>query len=168
MYFMYVALCRYVRMVALSAECGSSGYGCANPARGQLNRKIFMFFPCPRSRLRIWSRETGSAVPSRVSSLILRTQAKSRVLHVTYLVLLTPSITYRISTGRYGCSKVFVGCVEILLQPCWDVIQTRFLRRNARQRMVYLTSNMLHSFGRDGDGLAQLSFAQHGKKERKS
>ena len=27
-------------------------------------------FPCPRSRLRIWSHETGSAVPSRVSLLI--------------------------------------------------------------------------------------------------
>ena len=27
-------------------------------------------FPCPRSRLRIWSCETGSAVPSRVSLLI--------------------------------------------------------------------------------------------------
>ena len=40
----------------------------ANPARGQLNRKII--FPRPRSRLRIWSRETGSAVPSRVSLLI--------------------------------------------------------------------------------------------------
>ena len=26
--------------------------------------------PCPRSCLRIWSRETGSAVPSRVSLLI--------------------------------------------------------------------------------------------------
>ena len=26
--------------------------------------------PCPRSRLRIWSRETGSAIPSRVSLLI--------------------------------------------------------------------------------------------------
>ena len=34
-------------------------------------------FPCPRSRLRIWSRETGSAVPSRVSLLILHTQAES-------------------------------------------------------------------------------------------
>ena len=40
----------------------------ANPARGQLNRETI--FPCPRSRLRIWSRETGSAVPSRVSLLI--------------------------------------------------------------------------------------------------
>ena len=41
----------------------------ANPARGQLNRENY-FSPCPRSRLRIWSRETGSAVPSRVSLLI--------------------------------------------------------------------------------------------------
>ena len=44
----------------------------ANPARGQLliaeQRKLII--PCPRSRLRIWSRETGSAVPSRVSLLI--------------------------------------------------------------------------------------------------
>ena len=41
----------------------------ANPARGQLNREN-KIFPCPRSRLRVWSRETGSAVPSRVSQLI--------------------------------------------------------------------------------------------------
>ena len=41
----------------------------ANPARGQLNREN-VFFPCPRSRLRIWSREAASAVPSRVSLLI--------------------------------------------------------------------------------------------------
>ena len=41
----------------------------ANPARGQLNREK-RIFPCLRSRLRIWSRETGSAVPSRVSLLI--------------------------------------------------------------------------------------------------
>ena len=33
--------------------------------------------PCPRSRLRIWPRETGSAVPSRVSLLILHFQAES-------------------------------------------------------------------------------------------
>ena len=40
----------------------------ANPAHVQLNREII--FPCRRSRPRIWSRETGSAVPSRVSLLI--------------------------------------------------------------------------------------------------
>ena len=40
----------------------------ADPSRGQLNREII--FPCPRACLRIWSRETGSAVLSRVSLLI--------------------------------------------------------------------------------------------------
>ena len=46
-----------------------------NSARGQLNSDIC--FPCPRSRLRIWSRETGSTVPSRVSLVILHTQTES-------------------------------------------------------------------------------------------
>ena len=42
----------------------------ANPARG-LNRENEYNLPVRvRSRLRIWSRETGSAVPSRVSLLI--------------------------------------------------------------------------------------------------
>ena len=41
----------------------------ANPARGQLNREN-EYLPCPRSCLRIWSRETGSTVPPRVSLLI--------------------------------------------------------------------------------------------------
>ena len=43
----------------------------ASPARGQLNRKNEYFAVVRvRSCLRIWSRETGSAVPSRVSLLI--------------------------------------------------------------------------------------------------
>ena len=40
----------------------------ANPDRGQLNRKEKK--SCSRSCLGIWSRETSSAVPSRVSLLI--------------------------------------------------------------------------------------------------
>ena len=36
----------------------------ANPARGQLDRKNEIFLR-PRSRLIIWPRERGSAVPSR-------------------------------------------------------------------------------------------------------
>ena len=47
-----------------------------NLSRGQLNRENV-----PHSRLRIWSRETGSAiVPSRVRTLILHTQAESDIL----------------------------------------------------------------------------------------
>ena len=49
-----------------------------SPARGQLNREN-EYFPCHRTRLRIWSRETGSAVPSLISLLILHTQAESGV-----------------------------------------------------------------------------------------
>ena len=41
----------------------------ANPARGQLNREN-EYVPVRVPRLRIWSRETGSAIPSRVSLLI--------------------------------------------------------------------------------------------------
>ena len=47
---------------------------------GQLNRENEYqnsVFPCPRSRLRIWFHETGSAIPSRVSLLIFHTQAES-------------------------------------------------------------------------------------------
>ena len=42
-----------------------------NPDRGQLNRgNEYSSVPVARTCLRIWSRETGSAVPSRVSPLI--------------------------------------------------------------------------------------------------
>ena len=49
----------------------------AIPARGQLAKQEKWIFPFPRSRLRILSRETGSAVPSRVSSLIPHTETES-------------------------------------------------------------------------------------------
>ena len=43
----------------------------SNPARGQLLNRENEYFPVRvRSRLRIWSRQTVSAVPSRVSLLI--------------------------------------------------------------------------------------------------
>ena len=60
---------------ALSAECGSTVGCCRDPVLGQLNKVFFCFLP--RLRLRIWSRETGSTVPSLVSPLILHTQAES-------------------------------------------------------------------------------------------
>ena len=46
-----------------------------NPARGQLKGENGIF--SVPFRLRVWSRELGSAVPSRVSPLILHTQAES-------------------------------------------------------------------------------------------
>ena len=59
----------------VTAEYESTGQGCQSCSWSAKQRKLI--FPCPRSRLRIWSREKGSAVPSRVSLLILHTQAES-------------------------------------------------------------------------------------------
>ena len=56
-------------------EYGSTGSGCQSYSWSAGQEKTI--FPCPRLQLRIWSRETGSAVPSRVSLLILHTQAES-------------------------------------------------------------------------------------------
>ena len=68
----------------------------ANPARGQLTREnIRYFFPCLRSRLRIWYRETGS--PSR------------------------PAPVFSFSTLRlnlvltHGIPPDFRGCVHLLI-----------------------------------------------------
>ena len=54
-------------MVIHMAEYGSTGK-VANPARGQLNREKHNPLSC--ACLRVWSRETGSAVLSRVSLFI--------------------------------------------------------------------------------------------------
>ena len=43
----------------------------ANPGRGQLEQRKWIS-PSPRSCLKIWSCETGSAAPSSVSPLILK------------------------------------------------------------------------------------------------
>ena len=64
----------------------------ANPARGQLNRENQYFRL--HSRLRIWSRETGSAVPSRVSLLIS-------------ILMLNVVLTYGIPPKFRGASIIY-------------------------------------------------------------
>ena len=66
---MYV--CMYVCLVITYSKRMDQPGRVANPARGQLSREN-EYLSCPRSRLRIWSHETGSAVPSRVSLLIAK------------------------------------------------------------------------------------------------
>ena len=61
-------------VITYIAEHGSTGKGCQFCSWSAEQGKCF--FPCPSSRLRIWSREIGSAVPSGVSLLILHTQAE--------------------------------------------------------------------------------------------
>ena len=65
---MYVCMCSH-RITQSQDRSGKV----ANPAGGQLNRENCL--PVSRSRLSIWFRETDSAVPSRVSLLVLRSEA---------------------------------------------------------------------------------------------
>ena len=63
-----------------------------------------MIFPCPHSCLRTWSRETGSAVPSRVSLLI-------------FILRLNLVLTYGIPPEfRGGVQYVIVGDLLIYLR----------------------------------------------------
>ena len=87
-------------------------------------------YPCPRSRLRIWSRETGSAVPPRVSLLILHTQAASGSYsrdfrdsaHIDYTVN-----RHRVSPKLIGSSRSFVSMAFTaecpLVQGQWSSMQ---------------------------------------------
>ena len=69
----------------------------ANPARGQPKRKnnISLYL----SRLIIWSRETGSAVPSRVSLFI------SKHLLSSYRALLTVSLSVPLNREKPKITK---------------------------------------------------------------
>ena len=79
----------------------------ANPAGGQLNREN-IFLPCPRSSLRIWSRETGSAVPSRVS-LVISIHRLNLVL-TGFLPSSAATSNYLFKTAiRYRVSPEFIG-----------------------------------------------------------
>ena len=94
----------------------------ANPARGNQTREN-IFFPVPGSRLK-WSRETGSAVPSRVSTLNVPTHAESDaysriplvppafrdILYTRYTIVYIYKITPSISTVNHDqISPEFMG-----------------------------------------------------------
>ena len=64
--------------------------------------------PCARSRLRIWSRETGSAVPSRVSLLIFHTQAESGA-YSEYSSRFTRRRPFTYTAIRHRVSPEFIG-----------------------------------------------------------
>ena len=73
----YVLVCMYVCMAThIAINSMNQPDKVANPARGQLNRENEYFPVRVCLRLRIWSRETSSAVPSRVPISILRLKLK--------------------------------------------------------------------------------------------
>ena len=68
-----VCVCRTMFVCCMALTTGQGCQSCSWSAAEQ-GKTIFR---CPRSHLRIWSRETGSAVPSRVSLLISILQTES-------------------------------------------------------------------------------------------
>ena len=91
----------------------------ANPARGQLNREN-EYSPVPRACLRIWSRETSSAVPSRISLLIS-------------ILTLNLVLTYGIPTD-------FRGGVHLFIYIAKEGTRSRFERDTVPSQYVALTS----------------------------
>ena len=79
----------------------------ANPNPGQLNREFLP--PCLRLRLIISSRKTGSAVPSRVSTLILHTQAESGAAHALFSFPPLPATASVYTVNRHRVSLEFIG-----------------------------------------------------------
>ena len=67
---MYV--CMYCQRFQQSMD--QTGTMIANPDYGHLAEFEKLYFPCPRSHLRIWSRETGLVVPSCVSILLAQAE----------------------------------------------------------------------------------------------
>ena len=80
----------------------------ANPARDQLNREG-KENPCSRSCLGIWSRETCSAVPSRIS-LLLSILRLNLVRTYGFLPISTAASIYLFKTAiRPRLSPEFIG-----------------------------------------------------------
>ena len=102
-------VCMYVCMVVTYTKSMDQPGEVANPARGQLNREN-EHSPVLRACLRIWSHETGSAVPSRVSLFILHAQAEygaylrdpSRVPRRRPFIDIKTAIRHRVSPEFIG------------------------------------------------------------------
>ena len=100
-------------------------------ARGQLNREkktggLFLIFSCPRSRLRVWSCETGSAIPSRASLLILHTVAEYLVL--THGIIIPPAFRDGVQLRMYVCAELHQFlCSSLFPRPIIIIIGTTYL-----------------------------------------
>ena len=81
----------------------------ASPVRGQLNRKMNIS-PSACSCLRIWARETGSAVPSRASLLISILRLNLVLSYGVHPELRAAASIYSfITTIRHRVSPEFIG-----------------------------------------------------------
>ena len=110
--YLCIYLCIYVSIYLCNKtkECMDQPGNVANPALGQLNKENeYFIFPCPRARLRIWSRVKASAVPSRVSLLI-------SILRLNLVLILTGFIPISAAASIY----LFVYLVSSFLYTVYN------------------------------------------------
>ena len=81
-------------------------------------------FPCPRSRLRIWPGETGSAVPSCVSLLI------STILRLNLVLTYRIPPDFRGGAIRHRASSEFIGSPAVYSNffPIFVSLEIRIFR----------------------------------------
>ena len=96
----------------------------ANPARGQLNRENIFSIVCrPRSRLRICSREAGSAIPSRASQPSHSPRTPAESIWCAYSRILPISTTALASIHIIPSTAIesvpSISCPAIIIAHRW-------------------------------------------------
>ena len=145
-----------------------------NPARRQLNREK-CHFPFPRLRLRIWSSETGSAVPSCAACLFSMLRLNLGLTHG-----IPPDFrdnTHIIYQPPLGFSPKFIGsrnCVPMAFTVESPLAQGQYSPRQYQERVLPFQVSLWADFwcaslfppsGRDqgrGDGGKQPPESQPG------
>ena len=117
------------------AEYGSTGEGCQSCSSSAEQGKLT--FPCPRTCLRIWSRETGSAVPSHVTASSFSILRQNLVL--THEIppdfrggvhLWIPTNIYTLNNVNYYNTVGVCVCVCFLFFPF--ILDIKFVGRTSR------------------------------------
>ena len=113
-----INVCNNVYMVITFSRQGINRVnGCQSCAWTAEQGKLT--FVCSCSRLRIWSRKTGSAVPPRVNPLIFHTQAESSIInHQSSIWCYAYSRDPSLSTTARGLEKQPYLVIFFLLLGC--------------------------------------------------
>ena len=118
-----------------SADWASAGMVAGNPVCGQLIRENE--FPSPRSKLRIWSRETSSTVPPRVRRLFFTPRLNGVLTHrlLSLLPLSSTAFIYNNTVNRHRVTPEFIGsrnyCVPTDVYRCAYCNNSGFEKREA-------------------------------------
>ena len=122
-----INVCNNVYMVITFSRQGINGVnGCQSCSWTAEQGKLT--FVCSCSRLRIWSRKTGSAVPSRVNPLIFHTQAESSIINhqssIINLVLCLLTGSFPFHDGERIGQTTLPG---YFFSPSWMCLQNQWL-----------------------------------------